>query len=243
MRRLFGLAALLVAGRANAHSKHCVETGAAVGETQCTRFGFPWATERSIPFFAGAGVFSTFVQSPIAAQFGGAGGARSLGVDSAQLSHGALRGYGGDLRVGGHLSPYVYLGFGFGFALGANASRTVEAGGYRVALRDGVNLIHARFAPFVGVRAPLGRVSLRAELAPALQAQIVLFKAYAADGSQKPGSGGGIGLILEPRVAVDYWLTPDTTLSLWSGANAMRPGDLTFGLTLLGHLRAFDGAF
>ncbi len=233
-------AALLVTGSASARAtKHCVETGTVVGETQCRSFGTSWATERSIPFFGGIGVWSSSISSSFAAKFSGT----TIAADSAQLSPGPLRAHGGELRVGIQLSPYAYLGFGYGLALGANSSRTIESDGYRVALRDGINFIHGRFAPFVGVRAPLGRVSLRAELAPAVQVQLVLFKATAAGGPEKPGSAGSIGVILEPRLAVDYWLTPDTTLSLWSGANAMRPGDLTFGLSLMGHLRAFDGAY
>jgi hypothetical protein len=49
--------------------------------------------------------------------------------------------------------------------------------------------------------------------------------------------------VVEPRMALDAWLTPDTTLTAWAGTNVLRPGDLSMGIALAAHLRAFDGSF
>ena len=219
---------------------HWVENSAVVGETRCSTFGAFWSTERSLPLFAAFGAWSSVLRTPLGAKFVDKSGATVATTDSQQHSS-ALRAYGGEVRVGGYITRHVYLGFGFGLALGSNSGRTVENNGHTIALTDGVNFIHARVAPVLGVRAPLGRLALRLEVAPALQIVSVLFRVSASDGSERLGAAGSAGFALEPRIAVDLWPTPDTTFSLWSGANVLRPGDFTFGLMIGGHLRAFDG--
>lgn len=241
-RTLFVIAVLCTASPASARTNRCYETGTVVGETQCTNFGAWWATERAVPLFGGLGAWTGFTQSPLTGSITKEGQTLA-GIDSTQLARGALRAHGGDIRVAGMVSNYLYIGLGWGLALGSNTGNTVDSNGYRIALRSGVNMIHGRVAPFIGVRAPLGRLSLRAELAPSLQILSVLVQATDAEGKVTPGSAGGFRFALEPRLAVDYWTTPDTTFSLWSGANALRPGDITVGLAVMGHIRAFDGTY
>lgn len=242
MKPLIGLAialSIVVPATAQAGTKTCVETSAVVGETQCSNFGAFWSTERAFPLFAAIGGWSSVIQSSYDAKFVNKEGA-TVATTNSRL-HGTLRAYGGEVRAGGYFTRYTYFALGFGLALGSNKGDTVESNGHQVSRQDGVNFIHARFAPVVGVRAPLGRLAFRLELATALQLVSVQFKAIGADGSEKAGSAGSAGFALEPRVAVDVWPTPDTTLSLWSGANLLRPGEMTFGLMIGGHIRAFDG--
>jgi hypothetical protein len=243
MRRLvIGFAVLCVPAAASARTNRCIETGTVVGETRCTNFGAWWATERAVPLFGGLGAWTSFTQTPFAGTITREGQTLAV-VDTAQLARGALRAHGGDIRVAAMVSSYFYIGFGWGLALGSNTGNTVESNGYRVALGSGVNMIDARVAPFFGVRAPLGRLSLRAEVAPSLQILTVLVRATDGGGKETAGSLGGFRFALEPRLAVDYWVTPDTTFSLWSSANALRPGDMAVGLAVMGHIRGFDGTY
>jgi hypothetical protein len=135
-----------------------------------------------------------------------------------------IRGYGIDFRLAGYFARHGYLAFDWALALGRARSDA------------GVNFFQARVGPTVGVRVPLGRLSLRVEGLTALQVLLV------STGDRGKSSGGAM-LAIEPRVAVDWWFTPDSTLTAWAGANVLRNGDYSFGLSIGGHLRAFDGAF
>ncbi len=234
------LTSLLATTHAYARHNSCVETADVVGETRCRNFGGFWATERSVPLFVSLGTYSSFLSAPLV---GNVIGGRGLQIDGSTLSPTGLRAHGGEVRMGGHFSRYVYGGFGMGVALGNQAAtHTVDVNGYQVSLGDGINVYHGRLAWFVGFRVPLGRVSLRLEMPVALQMIGFQMKAIAPDGTKIAGGGHKLGVALDPRVMVDLWVTPDTTLSLWTGANLLRPGDFAAGLMIGGHLRAFDGA-
>lgn len=45
---------------------------------------------------------------------------------------------------------------------------------------------------------------------------------------------------IEPRVAIERWVSPWVTVGAFAGENALRRGDTSFGLTITGHVRAFD---
>jgi hypothetical protein len=237
------VAALLVTGTASASSRHCVETGTVVGETTCRRFGQWWATEHAIPVFGGVGMWSSVVRNPFLARVYDKQGTTVATATTSDVAEGPLRSYGGEFRIGGFATNLFYLGFGFGLGLGKNRSQTIDRNGYAVSLDDGINFVHARVGPFMGLRAPMGRLSFRAEVATPLDLMFVSFRSMGADRSERSVGAGGVGIAVEPRIAVDVWPVPDTTISLWAGADVIRPGNMTMGLTLTGHLRAFDGAY
>ena len=199
------IVALLLVGSTARAGHHCAEVSETVGERRCTSFGQSWSTERSIPMLASIGGWSSLV--------------RPVGRDVAL--RGPLQSYGVDVRFGGYFARYGYIALDWGVALGRPA--------------PALTLFHARVGPAVGVRVPLGRVSLRVEGLTALQ--LLLLSREGKDG------GGGAMIAIEPRVALDFWLAPDTTLTTWAGTNLLRSGDSSFGLALAAHVRAFDGAF
>lgn len=98
-------------------------------------------------------------------------------------------------------------------------------------------------SPDVPTTAPAVRLS--AVSTPARGAQVFGLLARASGPSHSESAAGDTAFVLrlEPRVAADVWLTPDTTLSVWGGMNALRPSDRTLGVSLGAHVRAFDGAY
>lgn len=244
MRRVVpAVAVLLVAGAAHARQQ-CQEVSEVVGERRCSTFGFGWSTERSPPLFVALGGLSSFVR-PVGSAFDGevSGANGKLPFEAARFVRGPIQSYGGDLRVGGFFGRNGYVAFDVGFALGHARGEPYERGGYRLSPASGVNFVHARVGPVIGFRVPLGHLSLRFETVTAFQALLLMTRVDGPEGTNKQGGTGGAMLAIEPRVALDLWLTPDTTLSAWGGTNVLRPGDVSTGVSLAAHFRAFDGAF
>ncbi len=245
MRRvaLGSLALLVVASPARADDS-CVEVTNTVGERTCSRFGQFWSTERAAPLFTAFGAWSGLTQP-------GRGfrhtvtdraGSNEVQIDSARFIRGPIQSYGLDFRVGGMFARHGYFGFDMGVAAGHASGAPVRESGFQLAPAAGLNFIHMRFGPVLGVRVPLGKVSLRVEALTGLQVFALMTDARAPDGRTSAGVAL-FGGVVEPRLAADFWLSPDTTLSTWAGYNVLRPGDTTFGLSLAAHFRAFDGAF
>lgn len=244
-RALVGVAVVCLAGEARAGNQ-CHEVSDTVGERKCSTFGQRWATERSIPMFAAFGGWSSVVQ-PTGRGFDGTlrapDGANPVAFRSSQVIRGPIRSFGVDLRLGGYFARYGYVALDWALGLGHAQGQPWASSGYRIEPASGVNFFHARVGPAVGVRVPLGKVSLRFEGLTALQLLLLSTEVYGPEGTRRDGGGGGVMLALEPRAAIDLWVAPDTTLSAWAGANLLRSGDYTSGLSLAAHVRAFDGAF
>lgn len=225
-------------------SKQCVEVSEVVGERRCGRFGMMWSREHAIPFFAGIGMFSGLVQ-PYGRPFTGTviDGNKRTPIDAGQFVRGPIQSHGINFRLGGYFARYGYLGIDWAFALGHARAEPHDTAGYRVAPTPGINFFQGRVGTLFGVRAPLGKVSLRLEVLTGLGLMFLSNRTLDANGVARDGATGGFAFVVEPRVAADFWVTPDTTLSLWAGSSVLRTGDHSFGTTLTFHLRAFDGAF
>jgi hypothetical protein len=244
MKRI-ALALLLVTSSASARNQ-CHEVSDTVGERKCTAFGQTWSTEKSIPVFIGIGAWSSLVQptgSAFSGTLRGKNGENPVAFDSASFIRGPIQSYGFDIRLGGYFARYGYVAFDWGLALGQARGDTLTTGGYQLSPSSGVNFFHARVGPAVGVRIPLGFMSLRVEGLTALQVLILSTEVNGPDGTRKNGGTGGAMLAVAPRVAADFWVTPDTTLTAWAASNVLRSGDHSFGLSIAAHVRAFDGAF
>lgn len=240
------LASTLVTNAARAGQSHvCQEVSDVTGDRKCGRFGDRWAAERTVAGFVGIGTFSGIVQ-PGGKPFSGTVGkdaATTYSFDGGRFVDGPLRSYGLDLRVGGYLTDRMYLGWEWALGLGRARAAAMESNGYTITPSSGANFFQGRFGPLVGARVPLGVVSLRLESLVGVQALWLSHQASRPDGSVKNASVTNIAIVIEPRVALDWWAWPDTTLSLWTGTNALRPGDVTFGVALTAHGRPFDGRF
>jgi len=231
-RVLLACSMLLMSGPARAANR-CYEVSDVVGERRCTSYGQMWSTERSIPLVFGIGTWSSLIR-PVG---------RGFSDDAARFIDGPLRSYGANVRIGGYFAKYGYVALDWGLALGHAQASAYETTGTRLVPAAGVNVIDARVGPVFGARLPLGRLSLRLEGMTALQLLFVIANRIGPEGTKRPAGEGGALLAIEPRAALDWWFTPDSTLSAWAGANVLRPGDYSMGLSLAAHVRAFDGQF
>jgi len=201
------------------HGHVCRELNDVVGDRICGRYGDRWSTERSVPLFIGLGAFNGVVQPAM------------INAGAAAISDTSLRSYGAAVRAGGMVSPFAYVGvewaLGFGRAPRRDANE-VTAGSALFGQGWG--------AVVAGARVPLGRISLRLELATGAQLLTV------SSDDRRPASATRIAVLAQPRAAIDWWVTPDTTVSGWLGTDAVWPGNYTFGIAATVHARAFDGA-
>lgn len=237
---------VLVAPAAARAHKHCVETSDVVGERNCSRYGAGWAAERSVPIVLGLGAFHGQV-SPIGRSFAGKIGKSSPTLydyqgDETGLS--TVKTYGFDLRTHGFLTRSLYLGFDWAMAFAHASPQAHVADGWALAPRNGLNFFQLRVGPSLGLRIPAGRLSLRGEIGFGLQ---ILSMTQNARPLQSTATSAGaatyVGGYVEPRVAVDAWTSPWSTVSVWGGVNVLHPADRSFGLAFALHGRAFDGAF
>lgn len=247
MRRaaiLVVVAVLAHSSLASASGDGCHEVSDTVGERRCSRFGMSWATEHSPAMFTSIGAFTSSIaphgfEHEVTDDIG-----RTLhATDAKRFVRGAIQTHGGDFRIGGMMSRYGYFAFDFGVGLGHAHGQPYTADGFTLTPAAGVNFLQAYVGPVVGARVPLGKVSFRFE--GLVGAQVFALFARANGPSHSESAAGDTAFVwrLEPRVAADVWLTPDTTLSVWGGMNALRPSDRTLGVSLGAHFRAFDGAY
>jgi hypothetical protein len=245
----FGVGAASFLLERPAAGRGCTETSAVVGERQCSAYGDDWSVERRLPFVYRFGFryaeFSTsgrtFSDQPPKRKPAGYQ-AYDFAGDQLGASRLATGGFDGGLTL--HVWGQLYLGFDMGFTWGATDTGTIKTQtSTPLTLRDreGIDtyVIHAGVP--VGYRLPLGRVSLRPEV---IFGGVFANVSHALEGgtSQTSASVASRALV-EPRVAVDVWLTQHFTLSAYGGINAVDPRSRAFGLMLSWHARAFDGDF
>jgi hypothetical protein len=225
---------LVVPWSETAFAKGCEEVSDVVGYERCSRFGETWRADRLPPlvmsleleqlrFDPRGRTFDVGKDQRTVGSFGG----NALGASSLQT-------FGAAVRIDGYVWGPLYLGVRMSFGLGRNDVRDVApdggiSGGSRSPLvssfsTDGI----------VGVRVPLGRVSLRLE---SLGGGTVV--AFGVD----QGHASAKAWTIEPRAVVDVWATPIITMSVYGGANLLDPNDRSMGLLLGLHSRSFDGAF
>ncbi len=64
----------------------------------------------------------------------------------------------------------------------------------------------------------------------------------ACNGDPPAGCSAGYGeWLIEPRAAFDFWIDRWATVSVWAGTNVLAPAEVTGGLMIGMHDRAFDG--
>jgi hypothetical protein len=242
--RLLVLFLLLLICPSRAEAKGCREVSDTVGYTQCSRYGASWSTEARIPVLFGMSFYGgqyavdgrefegKFTKKgPILYRYDG----RQLGVPW-------IGGLGLDFRMGGYFTPWFYTTFEWGMALGSADTRSYDSDGYRLSDKGGIDtfIFHGGFVP--GVRAPLGRIALRFEVLLGLHAASIAQRAV-RPGEDKSGSASDVQGLFMPRAAVDLWVTPWTTFSVFGGMNPWNTIDRQAGITFTWHLRAFDGQF
>jgi hypothetical protein len=243
MKRLLfavaSLASVLVAPRASAS---CYEKSDIVGHERCRRFGSEWAFER-YPRFVISLEIGDSVFDPGRRTFDFAE-CKSCGYHSfpgSALGPGMFEAKGAGLEIDLFLLGPLYLGARLAEQVGTNAIGSVVTD-------DGVHLAGSSSALTyvssaqltLGVRAPLGRVSLRFE--GSVGDEFLTLDQTASDG-QEGTSWASPWLLLGARGMVDVWATPGMTVSVYGGTNLLDVSERTLGLAVAFHMRSFDGDF
>jgi hypothetical protein len=160
---------------------------------------------------------------------GGTDAADSLGsIDTVTL----------DARIETFLASRLYAGIDLGAGLGGTHSRLLRPSPPTTTQGSVLELV---VGGLVGVKSPrLGPLEARAEL---------LLGAYLLDvylrEQYQCGRDGCASLlktlgVIEPRLALDAWVTPWITLGTWAGVDVVRYRDWSFGTSVTFHSRAFD---
>ncbi len=236
---------LAIPATASAHDE-CVEVSDVVGERKCGRYGSGWSAERGFRFVLGGGLWTSSV-SPIGRDFSGKTtekGPSEYTYAGSQLGLDRVQSFGFDMRMHGFVTPALYLGLDWSMGLGVAKPNEVKTSeGWTLTQRTGLRWMHVKVAPVIGVRIPLGRISLRLETLVGLE--IIGLSQYAVDpsGSMKHGNASHVSFLLEPRAAVDLWTGPWSTITVWGSTNALRTSDGSVGLLFSFHATPYDGKF
>lgn len=248
MKKLASLAVLLllpsVPDLARAGNS-CVEQSDIVGDRVCGRYGDRWSAERTFPVVFGVGVWSGHVV-PSGRSWSGSFGKDNpikFSIPGQHLGMSTVNDFGLDFRLHGFVSRTFYVGLDWAIALGRVHTNVVPREGFEMRDKGSINYVHARIASVVGGRVPLGPLSLRLETLIGLQIASVSLEGRKTGGDWVQGSFTSAALLLEPRVAVDLWTTPWSTITAWGSTNLMFPTDRGMGLSIALHGRAFDGHF
>jgi hypothetical protein len=242
------LAAVLLCMLASrtAHARGCSEVSDIVGYEKCNRFGDGWSLDRRPPLFFGFTLqHSLFDPNGVTFQQEKGKGV-TLGndpslphFDGGSLGVGGLEAFGFDLRIGGYFLGPLYTGIDFGVGFGHNRLGVVSSNGTTfIPSNSTFNTNESTIGGLLGVRLPLGRLSLRLEELGALRTAEIWEETPA--GELRMGAFRGV---LETRALVDVWATPNLTLSVYGGTNALDTQEQSMGLAIEYHGRSFDGAF
>lgn len=204
------------------------------GESSWSSGAFPLVATvgfRSLSYVpAMGGTFDGNVEtSPLAYSFPG----QSLGA-------GSLRTYGMELGLDWVPVPFAYAGVSLAFGFGQWNGTGFNASNLGITSRGSLDASMFDYGALAGLRLPLGTVSLRGEML--VGGSSVSIDQYAQSGnSQLTATASTTVLLLEPRAALDVWVTPTITLSLFGSMPAFVPEAVNGGVILSMHLRAFDG--
>jgi hypothetical protein len=244
MKRLLFALLILLPREARAHSS-CVEQSDVTGDRVCSRFGDGWSVERMPQLVLAAG-FTTNHLVPSARNWTGTFGKdhpTKFRVAGDSLGMRAIDDVGFDFRLTGFITKTTYVGIDWGLGFGSVQPRFAPRDGYELRPKSGINFVQAKIATVVGARLPLGPFSVRLEALVGVQVASVSGELRPLNGQWVSGSFTNAALLLEPRVAVDVWTTPWSTITLWGGGNALYASDRSMGLSFSLHGRSFDGHY
>jgi hypothetical protein len=158
------------------------------------------------------------------------------------LGSSAVRSYGGETGAAWLPFPYLYLGAALAFGMGSASPPAFTANGLTITPGAGVNVSDTGVGGVVGVRLPLGALSLRADAL--LGASFLSLDEYVSTGGrQLTASGSATAFLVEPRLHADVWLTPFVTVGLFATMPSFTPSATNAGFSLAFHTSAFDGRF
>jgi hypothetical protein len=240
------LVVLLVAAPSSASASNgCVDHSDIVGERVCRRYGDSWSTERLYRLVLSGGFWSGHT-SPASRKWAGSFGKDDpikFGILGRSLGVSTIDDVGFDFRLHGYASRNVYLGFDWALAFGAvKTNLSHQEPNVELSQASGVNFFHAKLGGVVGAAIPLGPLTARIESVIGVELASVSANArYVGRSTWIRGGFTSVNLLLEPRLAVDVWTSPWSTITAWGGVNMIYPSERSMGLSFALHARAFDG--
>jgi hypothetical protein len=216
----------------------CVETSLVLGRRTCSRFG-TWDVSHLPRFHLAIG--STFHRISLAgSRFDGTtthDRRYDYSLDGNQL--GVAMGGSFDLRATGMVGRHLYTGGEV--SIGAiGLANPPDLGKAPLALAPRAGLYVAS-AAVLGTVLRAGDTDLRAEVAAGGRVLGLTVDSRLGGCEAQSTAWSGQALV-EPRVIVDRWLSPWLTAGVMVGSNLAVPSDLSIGVSLTGHARAYDSS-
>ncbi|HEY3802407.1 MAG TPA: hypothetical protein VGL61_07355 [Kofleriaceae bacterium] len=149
---------------------------------------------------------------------------------------GPMRGNGFFVDARFHPTTYLYAGVDLSAAWGDPPAAQFMLRSTEVVAWDSATLF--TMAATAGARLPLGRFSLRGELVAGLHGA-----SLSAMSGTSSLQADALAALVEPRIAIDAWLSPWWVVEAYAGINALDTSERVFGVGLGVHLQAFDGAY
>jgi hypothetical protein len=140
-----------------------------------------------------------------------------------------------ELRADVFVTEHLYLG-AIGEVGGAPTSGTVSVDDVWIEARS---LFHLGAQAVAGISIPIGDTSLRAEMLGGFRYVDVGFQSRRED-CINDESLSYLAPVLEPRVALDVFMTSWLSLGAYGGMNLLALGEMSAGANVTLHLRSFD---
>ncbi len=142
-----------------------------------------------------------------------------------------------DLGMSMSLSRHLYAGFEGKIGHAWLHGQTTDASADLMMNTSGT--LYSEIGGVAGITVPVGDFDLRAETF--VGARLVGVSVASVHGACADTSYAyDASWLVEPRVSVESWITPWATLGVQAGANALQRDDISLGVYLQGHMRAFD---
>jgi hypothetical protein len=218
----------------------CVDTTLIVGRAECHRFGQGWNIAWLPRLQIGFG-FSTHLFPTDDMRFEGTAahdtGDIAYAVVGGDMESDRAGAVTVDLRITGSVGHRGYVGVegnvGGGFV---EQQRILGPEGNE--LEPGIGL-YASGGVVGGVALPFGDNRVRAEALVGRRLLVLTMTSYHGDCVDTQTVHDGAWLV-EPRVAIERFVTPWTTVGVSLGSNLLDQGDVSAGIYLQGHVRAYD---
>lgn len=144
----------------------------------------------------------------------------------------AIRGASFDIRLGSYVAGPVYLGFEGSLGGGSAPSqiRYVAGDGAHVRL-EGAGAVLVELGAHAGAAGRIGR------LQPFAEVGVGISGVNLTGHDQLTARWTNV----TPRAGLSWWFDPHVTIGAYAGVDVTDVRSQTFGITLAGHLRSFDG--
>jgi hypothetical protein len=219
----------------------CVETSAVVGRSTCpeNRYG-TWRVPSLLPRFRVAFGASVHRFSLSGMSFSGTA-AHETGIAyrmvGDEISSSAASAMTMDLAITGRIGRYAYVGLGSSVGHAMVDSERIEREGSLSMSASGNLYVEAGVVS--GISVPMGSFAIGAEAFAGPRIVGMSIDSQHLDCESSSFAFDSEWLI-ETRVTAQTWLTPWLTVGGRVGSNVLQRGDMSVGVFLQGHTRAFD---